>query len=353
MSDLISIIVPCYNGEAYIRRAVGAALDQRDVDVEVVVVDDGSTDDSAAVADKVGDGRVRVIRQENRGLSAARNRGISEARGDLLLFLDADDLIFPDACQQLIQVIAETGADIAVGRSWRVLDGPEPRLVYINSWRVPREPLADLLICHRFPVNAAMVTRGAIERSGTFEESLRGAEDWDLFVRILLDGGTMTGTEALVADYRLLPGSMSSHPRRQIDAMLQVIDRLYAHPKLPAELAALKPKARAETHMNGVVKALHAGEPALAGEYLQLALGEGLDEAIVRRRVLGKLIYGRRAVETPEQDYARAVAGLLGAVKEADVYRRLLRDNVSWARDRGETMEALRAMWKFLRTKAD
>jgi glycosyltransferase involved in cell wall biosynthesis len=92
----VSIITPCYNGSPYLRDTIASALGQTRPPLEVIVIDDGSTDDSAAIAESFGS-PVRVIRQTNQGESVARNRGIAEARGSHLLFLDADDLIAPEA----------------------------------------------------------------------------------------------------------------------------------------------------------------------------------------------------------------------------------------------------------------
>ena len=94
MSQSVTVIIPCYNGAAYLREAIDSALDQTHPPLEVIVIDDGSTDDSAAIAESYGP-PVCVIRQENQGESVARNRGIDEAKGDWVAFLDADDLWKP------------------------------------------------------------------------------------------------------------------------------------------------------------------------------------------------------------------------------------------------------------------
>jgi glycosyltransferase involved in cell wall biosynthesis len=91
----VSIIIPAYNQSEYLAEAIRSALDQSWTDVEVVVVDDGSTDDTADVCRTFTDPRVRYIWQANRGLSGARNTGIRESRGSFLSFLDSDDLFFP------------------------------------------------------------------------------------------------------------------------------------------------------------------------------------------------------------------------------------------------------------------
>ena len=99
----VSVVIPCYNGAPFLRDTLGSATNQSHPPIEVLVVDDGSTDDSAAIADSFGP-PVRVIRQENQGESVARNRGIDEARGSWIAFLDADDLWEPTKLQRQLEV---------------------------------------------------------------------------------------------------------------------------------------------------------------------------------------------------------------------------------------------------------
>jgi glycosyltransferase involved in cell wall biosynthesis len=104
MNDTVSVIVPCYNAAAFLRETLDSVLAQTVRPLEVIVVDDGSTDQSAKIAASYGD-LVRVIRQQNRGESVARNRGIDEARGDWIAFLDADDLWMSTKTERQLEAI--------------------------------------------------------------------------------------------------------------------------------------------------------------------------------------------------------------------------------------------------------
>lgn len=116
MNPAISVIVPVYNVEAYVRKSLQSIADQTFTDWECIVVDDGSTDGSGAICDEFAacDPRFRVIHQSNMGLSGARNTGLAVAQGRYIGFLDSDDYIHPDMYQVLLTVIEQTGADIAI-----------------------------------------------------------------------------------------------------------------------------------------------------------------------------------------------------------------------------------------------
>ena len=115
-NDLISVIVPVYNVEVYLEKCVRSVLDQTNAAFELLLIDDGSTDQSGSLCDRLAetDRRIRVIHQENRGLAAARNRGIEAASGEYLIFLDSDDYWSGDVLQSLWEALQESGADLAL-----------------------------------------------------------------------------------------------------------------------------------------------------------------------------------------------------------------------------------------------
>lgn len=112
----ITVAIPCYNGEKTIERCVESILAQTYTNYELLIINDGSKDNTPAVIEELAkkDSRIRIITQENRGLSATRNRGIEEAKGEYISFIDADDYICPDYLDRLYTAITATGADLAV-----------------------------------------------------------------------------------------------------------------------------------------------------------------------------------------------------------------------------------------------
>jgi len=124
----ISVIVPVYKVETYLTSCVDSILNQTFTDFELILVDDGSPDRCGAICDEYAgkDSRVRVIHQENQGLSCARNRGIDAARGRFLCFVDSDDLVAPDYCRVLYELLTGSDADFSVCGVCRFRDGEVP-----------------------------------------------------------------------------------------------------------------------------------------------------------------------------------------------------------------------------------
>lgn len=186
MEPALTIIIPAYNVERYVLDAVQSALGQTYRDLEVVVVDDGSTDRTAELLASVEDPRLRVIRQENRGLSGARNAGIRAARGRYIGFLDADDRWMPEKAEHQLAVME---ADSLIGITYchsRYIDeaGAETGRVLFSRSRQPT--LAQMIRRNRVGNGSTPIVRAAcFEEAGYFDETLRSCEDWEMWVRIL------------------------------------------------------------------------------------------------------------------------------------------------------------------------
>ena len=135
---LISVIIPVYNVAPYLERCLDSVAAQTWENLEVWLVDDGSTDGSLALCEARAeqDSRFRVLRQANAGVSAARNRGMDHAAGQYLQFVDGDDFLPPDATENLVRTAAATGADLVVGRFWRVAGGRAAVRGHIREARV-------------------------------------------------------------------------------------------------------------------------------------------------------------------------------------------------------------------------
>ncbi len=190
--SLVSIIIPNYNYGHFVAEAVASALRQEHPNHEVIVVDDGSNDDSLKILARFG-GRIRLVTQANRGPAAARNRGAAIARGEYILFLDSDDLLLPLGLTKLLQAAKQApGVSLICGDVIeRDRTGRDSLLKARLDSRAGRS-FPDLLQKNGLITSATLVQKKAFSEAGGFDENpaLRVVEDYDLWLRILRSGGT-------------------------------------------------------------------------------------------------------------------------------------------------------------------
>ena len=194
MGPLVSVVIPVFNGERFLREAVQSVLDQKYSPLEIIIVDDGSTDGTAAVASNMPE-PVRYLRQSNQGPAAARNRGIEQAQGNLIAFTDADDL-WPTGklALQLPYLTSNPAIELVMGRIQQVLlsetsDGPSE---------------ADQIAEPALSVNlgSAIIRKSVFDRVGLFDETMRYSEDVDWFMRARERGAAIVTLDAVTLFYR-------------------------------------------------------------------------------------------------------------------------------------------------------
>lgn len=230
----VSVVMPAYNSAATIDSAIESALTQRDVGVEVIVVDDGSTDDTVSRARAHG-ARVRVISQANAGPQAARNRGINEARADMIAFLDSDDLWLPgklSAQCRLLQNDPEVSAVFARWHVWRASRGGNFELPSALTC-VPVDDRIDTdasgWLYTRLLLDVCMLTSTVMVRTQTlrdlqgFDPGLRIGEDYDLWLR-LSRLGRIVKLGSVGTLYRVAAGSAAHRPHVR-NWELEVVER--------------------------------------------------------------------------------------------------------------------------------
>lgn len=215
-SGLVSVVIPAYNAAWCVERALDSALAQTYARREVVVVDDGSTDDTPAVLARYGD-RIRVVRQDNRGLSSARNAGIAAARGEFIALLDADDWWLPAKLErqvELMQSHAEVGFCSTAAQVVSFEGAP------LNVWPCPSADPTTLERIFENPSlipgsgSGVMMRKALLERVGGFDPALRSLEDIDMWMRAAAVAGYACIAEPLTV-IRRSAQSMS----RNIDTM--------------------------------------------------------------------------------------------------------------------------------------
>jgi glycosyltransferase involved in cell wall biosynthesis len=220
MGMKVSIVIPCFNHARFLGEAIRSALAQDYRPLEVVVIDDGSTDGSAHVAASFPD--VTCYRQDNRGLSRARNVGLAATNGDVLIFLDADDRLMPGAVTTAVKVLTtHPGAQMVFGRC-RIID-EDGQPLPTNLPRV-HSAFYEELLRHNFiwmPAMAAL-RRSAFDLSGPFKEHISPSADYELYLRLARDF-EIVAHDGLVAEYRQHGANMTSNPALMLAMSLAVM----------------------------------------------------------------------------------------------------------------------------------
>jgi len=194
----VSVIIPTYNRGPALAETLRSALAQSSPPLEIIVVDDASSDDTAQAATGVHDPRIRLIRHEhNRGVSAALNTGIAAAQGDLIAILEHDDLWLPDKLARQAPLFNNPDTGLVYCGVAFVDENGNPQSEFVPFKR--GDIYRDLLFKSYIPTSSAVVVRRAcFDRAGLFDETLRGPQDYDMWIRIARHYQVDYAPEALV-----------------------------------------------------------------------------------------------------------------------------------------------------------
>jgi glycosyltransferase involved in cell wall biosynthesis len=251
----VSVVIPAYNAITYLPEAVDSVLRQTYTDFEALIIDDGSSDQTADWASQIADSRVKLISQENKGLPGARNTGIIQAQGEYIAFLDADDLWTPTKLEKQVHCL-ENNPTVGLVHTWMLLVDEHGkstgRVMKSNAegdaWKQVVEK--NVIACP-----SVMVRRYCFETVGLFDRNLRSIEDWDMWIRIAARYPFAVIKETL-AYYRQLPSSMSKNCQVMEQAFRIVIEKAFH--SAPSELLYLKNRSYGYANLCLAWKALQS-----------------------------------------------------------------------------------------------
>ena len=231
MKPDVSVVMPAYRAEATIGAALSGVITQTHANVEVVVVDDGSDDDTAAIVSAHRDERVRLVTQPNRGVAAARNTGLDAARADLVAFCDADDILLPSHVAALLELY-RPGAIVTANSYW-LFPGGISRHKRRHKGRFPAPDAQRMAILEQnFVSTMSLFSRSLVAEIGGFDDQLRRAEDWDFWMRAVFAGHTIVHQPVPHALYRWTSTGLSaSHADMDTDVR-RVLERAAARTDL-------------------------------------------------------------------------------------------------------------------------
>lgn len=222
----VSVIIPCYNGQDYLAQALDSVLASSYDDYEIVIVNDGSTDDSEALVNSyLPNPKITYISQENKGLAGARNTGILNTTGRYLVFLDADDLVEPEKLEkQVAWLQANVDCAAVFSQSEFFFDDttetkPSQLPVYQGNIYL------NLLDGNFIHVNSVMVDRQRLKEDVIFDQAFREFEDWDLWLRISLAGARFGYIQDILSRVRLHGANMSSNRQQMYRRGVEVLNK--------------------------------------------------------------------------------------------------------------------------------
>jgi glycosyltransferase involved in cell wall biosynthesis len=213
----VSVIIPVRNGERYLLEAIASVRRQSIAPIEIVIVDDGSTDGTAAVAQTLGSD-IRLIRQPHSGVTISRNRAIRAARGTLIAFLDCDDVWTDDKLATQVPILLEhSDIQIALGHIRRMWVTPAAEAAP-GGVRLTEPELA-------LHLGAALIRRSIFDGVGGFDETVTHAEDWDWFTRVREKGLVIVVHPEVMLLYRRHADNMSNNESESMAALVRLIHR--------------------------------------------------------------------------------------------------------------------------------
>ncbi len=244
---LVSVIIPTYNASQYIVQAVESVLHQTYKNYEIIVVDDGSTDDTGERL-KPYLHLICYIYQSNQGVAVARNRGIELAKGELVAFLDADDYFLPNKLAAQVALFSSQFSLGIVHSGWRRVDRHGTPLMDVTLWKkVPQLNLESWLRWKPVLPSAMMFKREWLIKVGGFDKRFPPAEDTDLVLRLALMGCEACWLPQVTVCYRQHPGSAMHKGLPQARSLDLVMDNFFCLSDVPVSIRLIEKRVRYNT----------------------------------------------------------------------------------------------------------
>jgi glycosyltransferase involved in cell wall biosynthesis len=292
----VSILLPTYNRANYLVETISSVFTQAVDDFELIVVDDGSTDETRELVGSISDPRVRYLYQQNHGVSAALNTAWRAAQGEYVAMIGSDDVWSPNQLETLLPLIESSpslGLVYARAQAMSINGHPQPQILG-SDMKFPNDPLASLLYGDCICGLACLIRRRCVEQVGGFDESLVANEDWDMWIR-MAEITQFAFHNEILARYRMHPtsltGKRSRHYRRVILDRVRLIQDYYARPNLAPSARAVQSLALRNVYMNVGIRFLAVGAVREAVPYLWRAVRAHGNPIHATARVTGVTLF--------------------------------------------------------------
>ncbi len=315
----VSVIIPAYNSEKYIARTIQSVLAQSFTDYEIIVIDDGSTDNTKEIIAQFGN-RVQYLAQQNKGPSVARNLGIEKSSGQYLAFLDHDDVFLKD--KLLIQSrVLDNEPDVGLVTGWLkfIDDEGTPlsnQMSPSNDYFTLRDFLnTDPILTPSLP----MVRRSVLDQIGVFDTEFWYTSDYEMWVRIAAHGWKVKCVQDFILNYRIHPRNLSKSMDLMYQGSFAILDKVYALSNLPADVIAMKANIYAKNHVGFGLNACFLNNTKAATEHFEKAIQYNPESFNNRdtiiQAIVDYLLFALSNADEAEPAVDRILAGVEPVVK--------------------------------------
>jgi len=268
IKNKVSVIISTYNRASFLKQAIDSVLNQTYSDFELIIVDDGSTDNTQKVVESYNDPRIIYIYQENAGQNAAKNKGLMNVSGEYVSILDSDDMWHPEKLDRQVNILKNMPEVGLVYCGTMLIDennnviGKQPHLKYNGN-------VLDKLLLKNFIYNGsnALFRTECLEKTGLFDESVQRMTDWDLYLRIALFYNFYALDDFLLY-YRVHGENMSCGFEKYEIAGFTILDRIFSHKNLDEKYLKLKDKAYAYRYKYMARRYFEANQYLKSREYI-------------------------------------------------------------------------------------
>ncbi|BAZ44416.1 glycosyl transferase family protein [Chondrocystis sp. NIES-4102] len=265
----VSVIIPAYNGDRYIGEAIESVLAQTYDDYELIVIDDGSTDNTYKVIQQKCDRRLQYYCQTNQGVAASRNFGLNLATGEYIAFLDQDDLFLPDKLVNQVALLEENPNLGIVNSGWQIIDEHNTATAAIKPWeKIPQLNLQDIIVWKPVFLGAMLFRHSWLKHSGGFDTSLQQTPDVDLVLRLASLGCAAAWVKAITVKYRQHENNASKNTLLQAQELNLILNRFFEQDNIASEIKVLAAKSHYQSLLWSAWRLYTTGHLTAMSDYL-------------------------------------------------------------------------------------
>ena len=265
---IVSVIIPAYNCDRYIGEAIASVFAQTYTDYELIIVDDGSTDNTAQVIKSYGD-RINYIYQTNQGVAQARNRGLAVAQGKYIAFLDQDDFFYPHKLASQVELMEQKPHLGMINSGWNIVNSQGEAIDTVQPWENSAElNIKDIIVWKPVFLGAMLFSHAWLKRTSGFDTQLEQTPDVDLVLRLAAIGCPAYWLKDATVGYRQHDSNASHNTLLQTQELNYILERFFNDTNLPPQVKALEHPSRYQSLVWSAWRLYSSGNFTAMTDYL-------------------------------------------------------------------------------------